>query len=151
MAESSTDWFSSQVYRFKGFDQARKFSFLEKWNGRIKGEKNENETVFGKVSVPSVVAESCKGNTVYANQDIGFSHLKDETGDKKENYMDDLFPGEHTEEKIKKRIKVVLDNPGHYSLLRNNCEHLATFLRYGIAKSKQVHGLSHLCVCIFQL
>ncbi len=39
--------------------------------------------------------------------------------------------------------KVLCDGAGKYGILDNNCEHLATFIRYGKAQSLQVHLKSY--------
>lgn len=39
--------------------------------------------------------------------------------------------------------KVLRDGAGKYGILDNNCEHLATFIRYGKAQSLQVHLKSY--------
>ncbi len=39
--------------------------------------------------------------------------------------------------------KVLRDGAGKYGILDNNCEHLATYIRYGKAQSLQVHLKSY--------
>ncbi|XP_005472837.1 uncharacterized protein LOC102076590 [Oreochromis niloticus] len=67
-----------------------------------------------------------------------FGSLKKEPKHAKENYLDKKFtPSNRTD--IIEHIKVMKTekNCGTYSLLKNNCEHLATWVRYGKAYVKQ--------------
>ncbi|XP_030599151.1 uncharacterized protein LOC115789778 isoform X1 [Archocentrus centrarchus] len=55
-----------------------------------------------------------------------------------ENYLDGMPTitiGNEAE--IQMRINEMRENCGEYNLLRNNCEHLATYVRYGIRRSEQ--------------
>uniref|UniRef100_A0A3B4H9M8 LRAT domain-containing protein n=1 Tax=Pundamilia nyererei TaxID=303518 RepID=A0A3B4H9M8_9CICH len=68
-----------------------------------------------------------------------FGSLKDQGEHAKENYLDsNLTPSSRDD--IIKRIKVMTDKKycGKYNLLKNNCEHLVTWVRYGKAYVKQV-------------
>lgn len=71
-----------------------------------------------------------------------FGELKDQTRGENENYLDSE-QRKGTKEEIETRIKEMLnqDNCKKYNLLSNNCEHLATYVRYGEMTSKQVCGL----------
>ena len=65
--------------------------------------------------------------------------------DEKNNYLDDddEYPaGNRTTDKIKERIKEMEGKGkcGNYTYLFNNCEHLATYVRYGRRLSLQVSG-----------
>ncbi|XP_005755665.1 uncharacterized protein LOC102206761 [Pundamilia nyererei] len=67
-----------------------------------------------------------------------FGSLKDQGEHAKENYLDsNLTPSSRDD--IIKRIKVMTDKKycGKYNLLKNNCEHLVTWVRYGKAYVKQ--------------
>ncbi|KAM8735689.1 uncharacterized protein AB9X84_024056 isoform 1-T2 [Acanthopagrus schlegelii] len=58
--------------------------------------------------------------------------------DEKRNYLDDYIPaGDRTTDKIKGRIELKKQECGKYKVLTNNCEHLATFVRYNISLSLQ--------------
>lgn len=48
------------------------------------------------------------------------------------------------EEKMKADVQQILrDGPGEYRVLENNCEHLATRIRYGESRSLQVNVKSY--------
>ncbi|XP_067367938.1 phospholipase A and acyltransferase 5-like [Channa argus] len=65
-----------------------------------------------------------------------FGKLAEEGDGVLENYLDKTHPpGDH--DTILKRINEKKSNCGQYSLFRNNCEHLATYVRNGVAQSKQ--------------
>ncbi|CAI5662048.1 unnamed protein product [Oreochromis niloticus] len=67
-----------------------------------------------------------------------FDSLTNEKEHKKENYLDNkLTPSSQAD--IIKHIEVMKaeENCGKYKLLNNNCEHLATYVRYGKAFVKQ--------------
>lgn len=85
---------------------------------------------------------------------IIFGNLAVEGAYKVENYLDDLknLCINISKAAIKKRIHVVLDT-GDYHLLKNNCEHAATFMRYGVSYSNQVRVkfVSIYCSAICQL
>uniref|UniRef100_A0A671VHQ4 LRAT domain-containing protein n=1 Tax=Sparus aurata TaxID=8175 RepID=A0A671VHQ4_SPAAU len=56
--------------------------------------------------------------------------------DRKYNYLDDHMPDEfRSPDKIKERIKEMKGKCGKYRPIKNNCEHLATYVRYGIQRS----------------
>ncbi|XP_030250208.1 uncharacterized protein LOC115567604 isoform X2 [Sparus aurata] len=60
--------------------------------------------------------------------------------DEKKNYLEDEIPaGERTPDKIKKRIREMQNKEkcGNYTYLSNSCEHLVTYVRYGIRRSLQ--------------
>uniref|UniRef100_A0A3P9IMV2 LRAT domain-containing protein n=1 Tax=Oryzias latipes TaxID=8090 RepID=A0A3P9IMV2_ORYLA len=84
---------------------------------------------------------------------IIFGNLAVEGAYKVENYLDDLknLCINISKAAIKERIHVVLDT-GDYHLLKNNCEHAATFMRYGVSYSNQVHvkSVSIYCSAICQ-
>uniref|UniRef100_A0A3Q2XFX8 LRAT domain-containing protein n=1 Tax=Haplochromis burtoni TaxID=8153 RepID=A0A3Q2XFX8_HAPBU len=68
-----------------------------------------------------------------------FESLTNEGEHAKENYLDKkLTPSSQAD--IIKHIKVMANEThcGKYDLLLNNCEHLATYVRYGKAYFKQV-------------
>ncbi|XP_051558349.1 phospholipase A and acyltransferase 1-like [Myxocyprinus asiaticus] len=59
------------------------------------------------------------------------------TGGKVNNQLDGLHKP-ILEKDMKANIKKILrDGPGEYNVLHNNCEHLATFIRYGKPMSLQ--------------
>uniref|UniRef100_A0A3Q0QRS1 LRAT domain-containing protein n=1 Tax=Amphilophus citrinellus TaxID=61819 RepID=A0A3Q0QRS1_AMPCI len=66
-----------------------------------------------------------------------FGSLKNEAQHQKENYLDGKL-NKSSDADIMKNIKVMMEYCGKYKLFRNNCEHLATYVRYGRAYSKQV-------------
>lgn len=57
----------------------------------------------------------------------------------KDNYLDGLekYP-KSNEERIMARINEKYHKCGTYGPLRNNCEHVATYVRYGVSVSIQV-------------
>ena len=66
--------------------------------------------------------------------------------DEKKNYLDDYIPaGDRTTDMIKERIELKKKECGKYKLITNNCEHLATFVRYNISLSLQVSGRLNNC------
>ena len=66
--------------------------------------------------------------------------------DEKKNYLDEYIPaGDRTTDKIKGRIELKKKECGKYKVLTNNCEHLATFVRYNISLSLQVSGRLNSC------
>ena len=66
--------------------------------------------------------------------------------DKEKNYLDFEVPaGNRTTDKIKERIKEMEKECGKYTYLFNNCEHLATYVRYGRRLSEQVSGRLNSC------
>ncbi|XP_047217754.1 phospholipase A and acyltransferase 1-like [Girardinichthys multiradiatus] len=80
-----------------------------------------------------------KGNIIHRikypkGKDIGFGELEHEGKHEVEN-IPQLPP--QKKEDIKKHIEAVLLKPGDYDCRSNNCEHLATYLRYGESFSKQ--------------
>uniref|UniRef100_A0A671VGP0 LRAT domain-containing protein n=1 Tax=Sparus aurata TaxID=8175 RepID=A0A671VGP0_SPAAU len=63
--------------------------------------------------------------------------------DEKKNYLEDEIPaGERTPDKIKKRIREMQNKEkcGNYTYLSNSCEHLVTYVRYGIRRSLKEHA-----------
>lgn len=57
----------------------------------------------------------------------------------KDNYLDGLekYP-KSNEERIMAQIKEKHHKCGTYSAFKNNCEHVATYVRYGVRVSIQV-------------
>uniref|UniRef100_A0A669CVG5 LRAT domain-containing protein n=1 Tax=Oreochromis niloticus TaxID=8128 RepID=A0A669CVG5_ORENI len=81
-----------------------------------------------------------------------FGSLKKEPKHAKENYLDKKFtPSNRTD--IIEHIKVMKTekNCGTYSLLKNNCEHLATWVRYGKAYVKQVCDNNIVLLCLLKV
>ncbi|XP_038566205.1 phospholipase A and acyltransferase 1-like [Micropterus salmoides] len=69
--------------------------------------------------------------------------VRDNHQEKKDNYLDGIKgfkPGSPDE--IAKRIEKALKNCERYDLLTRNCEHMATFIRYG-----ESHSLQHGSAC----
>lgn len=54
-----------------------------------------------------------------------------------QNYLDNDYKAGSKDE-IKERIKLKYKDCGPYGLLKNNCEHLATYVRYGVSIAVQV-------------
>ncbi|XP_030250211.1 phospholipase A and acyltransferase 1-like [Sparus aurata] len=71
------------------------------------------------------------------------------SNDKKRNYLDDdkEYPAENrTPDKIKERIQEKNEECRKYNLLKNNCEHLATYVRYGVSVSLQKGRIAQIVV-----
>lgn len=67
-----------------------------------------------------------------------FGKLSEEVGDPVvDNYLDESLPKGNNQE-ILDRINKKRNNCEDYSLLKDNCEHLATYVRYGTKCSEQV-------------
>uniref|UniRef100_A0A3Q3CIQ5 Retinoic acid receptor responder protein 3-like n=1 Tax=Haplochromis burtoni TaxID=8153 RepID=A0A3Q3CIQ5_HAPBU len=78
-----------------------------------------------------------------------FGSLANQGEHKKENYLDKkLTPSSQAD--IIKHIEVMKaeENCGKYNLLNNNCEHLATWVRYGKAFVKQVCDNNIVLLCL---
>uniref|UniRef100_A0A3B4H8C1 LRAT domain-containing protein n=1 Tax=Pundamilia nyererei TaxID=303518 RepID=A0A3B4H8C1_9CICH len=78
-----------------------------------------------------------------------FGSLANQGEHKKENYLDKkLTPSSQAD--IYKHIEVMKaeENCGKYNLLNNNCEHLATWVRYGKAFVKQVCDNNIVLLCL---
>ncbi|RVE63075.1 hypothetical protein OJAV_G00163240 [Oryzias javanicus] len=71
---------------------------------------------------------------------ITFGNLRDEGSYQPDNYLDDMDLN-ITVAAIKQRIQKMLNATG-YNLINNNCEHAATYFRYGISSSKQLGTLA---------
>uniref|UniRef100_A0A671VGI3 LRAT domain-containing protein n=1 Tax=Sparus aurata TaxID=8175 RepID=A0A671VGI3_SPAAU len=70
------------------------------------------------------------------------------SNDKKRNYLDNdkEYPAENrTPVKIRERIEEKNEECRKYKVFTNNCEHLATYVRYGIGRSLQVSGRLNSC------
>ena len=67
--------------------------------------------------------------------------------DVKKNYLDHVnkLNANRTPDKIAKRIRERDGNCGNYGPITNNCEHLATYVRYGVSRSLQVSGRLNSC------
>lgn len=74
------------------------------------------------------------------NRRCEFTQLTgDEGTHKKDNYLDnDTNIKVRSDEEIIEVIDKLYRNCGEYDKLKSNCEHLATFIRYGVKISKQV-------------
>uniref|UniRef100_A0A4W6DL64 LRAT domain-containing protein n=1 Tax=Lates calcarifer TaxID=8187 RepID=A0A4W6DL64_LATCA len=101
----------------------------------ISFERRCGGTVFYKHFAIYVDNETLTGSSITCT----FDELKETTG-KVDNYFDGgLTMG--TQEEIKARIQAARTHCGLYNLFTNNCEHLATFVRYGEKFSLQVCGI----------
>uniref|UniRef100_A0A3Q4MP37 LRAT domain-containing protein n=1 Tax=Neolamprologus brichardi TaxID=32507 RepID=A0A3Q4MP37_NEOBR len=68
-----------------------------------------------------------------------FGSLKDQGEHAKENYLDNKLTPSSRDDIIKHiELMKAEENCGKYNLLNNNCEHLATYVRYGQAYLNQV-------------
>lgn len=67
--------------------------------------------------------------------------------DKKNNYLDYLMKPEPETIKTQtiKNVKYKIKNCGQYGVFEDNCEHLATFVRYGDPLSLQVSARFNSC------
>uniref|UniRef100_A0A665TGB4 LRAT domain-containing protein n=1 Tax=Echeneis naucrates TaxID=173247 RepID=A0A665TGB4_ECHNA len=75
-------------------------------------------------------------------KDCGFGKLSELNNPVVDNYLDDILkdegkPAVLNTTLIKARIEQWYNNCGDYAVRRNNCEHLATHVRYGYNVSKQ--------------
>ncbi|XP_061574494.1 phospholipase A and acyltransferase 3-like [Cololabis saira] len=87
-----------------------------------------------------------KKNKVERSADIAFANLEKKTYSVN-NSLDKAFDGsKRTPKLINERIALAWKDPGKYSMKSNNCEHLATFLRYGVGNSEQLGTLLGKCV-----
>lgn len=68
-----------------------------------------------------------------------FDYMKNQGVPTKRNYMDGKWE-KLSDEQITRNIIAMIDNCGAYDLRKNNCEHLATFVRYGKAYLMQVRN-----------
>ncbi|XP_050923632.1 phospholipase A and acyltransferase 1 [Lates calcarifer] len=85
----------------------------------------DNETLTGRRPEDDIFHFTKQGSSITCT----FDELKETTG-KVDNYFDGgLTMG--TQEEIKARIQAARTHCGLYNLFTNNCEHLATFVRYG--------------------
>ena len=74
------------------------------------------------------------------------NETRGKSNDEKMNYLDDEIPAANrTTDKIKERIKEKNEECRKYKLITNNCEHLATYVRYGESVSLQVSGRLNSC------
>ncbi|KAK2845100.1 hypothetical protein Q5P01_011759 [Channa striata] len=74
--------------------------------------------------------------------DCMFGKLSEQGEGTKENYLDQEFSEEvnkaaHDTNIISTRISAMITKCGVYNVLKNNCEHLATYVRYGHSISRQ--------------
>uniref|UniRef100_A0A8D3B7M6 LRAT domain-containing protein n=1 Tax=Scophthalmus maximus TaxID=52904 RepID=A0A8D3B7M6_SCOMX len=74
----------------------------------------------------------------YSSGGCHFGKLSDEPEQALSNYPDVTHVD--NDAKIEARILEKIKTCGKYNLLTNNCEHLATYVRYGVASTKQVCG-----------
>ncbi|MED6275610.1 hypothetical protein CHARACLAT_028258 [Characodon lateralis] len=69
--------------------------------------------------------------------DCVYGKLADEGENERDNYLDEIWGKEINLPGITKRIKEKYNNCGPWNPKKNNCEHIATYVRYGLKISLQ--------------
>uniref|UniRef100_A0A4W6C637 LRAT domain-containing protein n=1 Tax=Lates calcarifer TaxID=8187 RepID=A0A4W6C637_LATCA len=83
--------------------------------------------------------------------DCKFGVLANEKGDnvKAENYLDGKYGlSKGTDNEIRTRIRTMISQCKEYRVFTNNCEHLATFVRYGKRFLQQVGGILNIILLL---
>uniref|UniRef100_A0A3B4FYI4 LRAT domain-containing protein n=1 Tax=Pundamilia nyererei TaxID=303518 RepID=A0A3B4FYI4_9CICH len=77
-----------------------------------------------------------------------FDYIKNQGVPTKRNYMDGTWE-KLSDDTINRNIIAMIDNCGTYNLRENNCEHLATYVRYGRAYLRQPGSMGGWLFCLF--
>ncbi|XP_067365468.1 uncharacterized protein [Channa argus] len=95
-----------------------------------------NTTMEGKMDGQDIFHRTGDRNQV---PDCMFGTLTEQGTGNRENYLDEEFSDElkQLSDVIPNRIKAMITACGVYNVLNNNCEHLATYVRYGHRISRQ--------------